>query len=119
MKNVRDIYFSICGINNEDGYMILVEKNNGQDYIVYAKNDNDVIERIKKLENTGLIEKYTAIINQSALGRDLVAFISVRLEHPKYNEGFITKINENPSVSECHYIAGDFDFLIKVITKAK
>lgn len=76
-----------------------------------------VIERIKKLENTGLIEKYTAIINQSALGRDLVAFISVRLEHPKYNEGFITKINENPSVSECHYIAGDFDFLIKVITK--
>ena len=76
-----------------------------------------VIERIKKMENTGLIEKYTAIINQSALGRDLVAFISVRLEHPKYNEGFIAKINENPSVSECHYIAGDFDFLIKVVTK--
>lgn len=76
-----------------------------------------VIERIKKMENTGLIEKYTAIINQSALGRDLVAFISVRLEHPKYNEEFISKINENPSVSECHYIAGDFDFLIKVVTK--
>ena len=76
-----------------------------------------VIERIKKMENTGLIEKYTTIINQSALGRDLVAFTSVRLEHPKYNEEFIAKINENPSVAECHYIAGDFDFLIKVVTK--
>jgi len=77
-----------------------------------------VIERVKKLENSGLIEKYTAIINQSVLGRDLMAFIHVRLEHPKYNEGFIKRINGNASISECHYIAGDFDFILKVITKA-
>ena len=55
-----------------------------------------VIERIKKLENSGLIEKYTAIINQSMLGRETTAFISVSLEHPKYNEEFIRKIGENP-----------------------
>lgn len=76
-----------------------------------------VIERIKKLESSGLIEGYTAIINQHALGRDLMAFIYVRLEHPKYNEGFIGKINENDAIAECHYIAGDFDFILKVITK--
>lgn len=33
-----------------------------------------VIERIKKLENSGLIERYTTIINQSALGRETMAF---------------------------------------------
>ena len=77
-----------------------------------------VIERIKKLENCGLIEKYTTIINQSVLGRDLMAFIHVRLEHPKYNEGFIEQINGNDSIAECHYIAGDFDFILKVVTKA-
>lgn len=76
-----------------------------------------VIERIKKLEGSGLIEGYTAIINQHVLGRDLMAFIYVRLEHPKYNEGFIAKINENAAISECHYIAGDFDFILKVVTK--
>ncbi len=76
-----------------------------------------VIERIKKLESTGLIEKYTAIINQSILGRDLKAFIYVSLEHPKYNDEFIRQINENHSVAECHYIAGDFDFILKVVTK--
>jgi len=76
-----------------------------------------VIERIKKLENSGLIEKYTAIINQSALGRELMAFIYVSLEHPKYYETFVKLIKENDSVAECYYIAGDFDFILKVVTK--
>ena len=77
-----------------------------------------VIERIKKLENSGVIEGYTTLINQSAFGRELMAFISVSLEHPKFNEGFIKRIKENKSVAECHYIAGDFDFILKVVTKS-
>ena len=76
-----------------------------------------VIERIKKLENSGLIEQYTTIINQSVLGRELMAFIYVSLEHPKYNEGFVNLINENNSVAECHYIAGDFDFILKIFAQ--
>lgn len=76
-----------------------------------------VIERIKKLENSGLIERYTTIINQSALGRETIAFIYVSLEHPKYNEEFIRLVNENTSIAECHYIAGDFDFILKVVTQ--
>lgn len=76
-----------------------------------------VIERIKKMENSGLIERYTAIISQSALGRETTAFISVSLEHPRFNEDFIRLVGENPSIAECHYIAGDFDFMLKVITK--
>ena len=76
-----------------------------------------VIERIKKMENAGLIEKYTTIINQSLLGRETTAFISVSLEHPKHNENFIRLVKENVSIAECHYIAGDFDFILKVITQ--
>ncbi len=76
-----------------------------------------VIERIKKMESTGLIEQYTTIINQSALGRETTAFISVSLEHPRFNEEFIRLVKENSSIAECHYIAGDFDFILKVITK--
>lgn len=76
-----------------------------------------VIERIKKLENAGVIEGYTTIINQKVLGRELMAFIYVSLEHPKYNENFIRLVNENTSIAECHYIAGDFDFILKVVTQ--
>lgn len=75
-----------------------------------------VIERIKKMESSGLIEKYTTIINQNILGRELMAFIHVSLEHPKYYDNFVKIINENNSIAECYYIAGDFDFLLKVVT---
>ena len=77
-----------------------------------------VIERIKKMESSGLIEQYTTIINQDVLGRDLTAFIYVSLEHPKYYDGFVSRIKENDSVAECYYIAGDFDFILKVVTKS-
>jgi Lrp/AsnC family leucine-responsive transcriptional regulator len=75
-----------------------------------------VIERIKKLEAAEVISQYTMLINPSATGRELTAFISVRLEHPNFNDSFIENINDNHHVTECHYIAGDFDFLLKVVT---
>lgn len=75
-----------------------------------------VIERIKKLEHSGLIQQYTAIIDQQVIGRELMAFINVRLEHPQHYEKFVETINANDAVAECYYIAGDFDFLLKVVT---
>ena len=76
-----------------------------------------VIERIKKFEASGLIKQYTMVLDQHTLGGDLMAFISVRLEHPKYYENFVELINSHNSIAECYYIAGDFDFIIKIITK--
>ena len=75
-----------------------------------------VIERIKKLESSGLIQQYTTIIDSNISGRELTAFISVRLEHPKFNESFVNAINGSDEIVECHYIAGDFDFILKVVT---
>lgn len=77
-----------------------------------------VIERIKKLESSGLIQQYTTIINQNASGRELMAFISVRLEHPKFNESFCDVVDQQEEIVECHYIAGDFDFILKVVTSS-
>ena len=76
-----------------------------------------VIERIKKFEASGLIKQYTIVLDQHTLSGDLMAFISVRLEHPKYYENFVELINSHNSIAECYYIAGDFDFIIKIITK--
>ena len=45
-----------------------------------------------------------------------MAFINVRLEHPQHYENFVETINANDAVAECYYIAGDFDFLLKVVT---
>ncbi|MCQ2474997.1 MAG: Lrp/AsnC family transcriptional regulator [Clostridia bacterium] len=75
-----------------------------------------VIERIKKLEASGIIKQYSLVLDKEKLGLDLAAFISVSMEHPKYNDDFINFISRNPQIVECHYITGDFDFILKICT---
>jgi len=73
-----------------------------------------VIERIRKMEAAGVICGYTVVLDPQ-LEQAITAFIYVRLEHPKYNEAFIQAVNAHASVAECYYIAGDFDFILKVV----
>lgn len=75
-----------------------------------------VIERIKKLEASGIIKQYSLVLDKEKLGLDLVAFISVSMEHPKFNDDFINFVTRNPQIVECHYITGDFDFILKICT---
>lgn len=77
-----------------------------------------VIERIKKMESSGIIKQYTAIIDNEKLSNAITAFISVRLEHPKHNNEFNKRVLSNNNIVECHYIAGDFDFMLKTITES-
>ena len=73
-----------------------------------------VIERMKKLENSGLIRGYTALIDERLAGFDVQAMISVRLEHPKYNHSFAKQMQDHSRVMECFYITGDFDYIARV-----
>lgn len=75
-----------------------------------------VIERIKKMESTGIIRQYTTLVDHAYMGRDICAYISISLEHPKYNDNFTKMIAQSGHVDECHYVTGDFDFLVKVAT---
>ena len=77
-----------------------------------------VLERIRKMEQKGMIQRYTVILDEKQLGNDLTVFISIRLEHPKYGEAFAKEIALHPNVAECYYIAGDVDYLLKVVTNS-
>ena len=68
------------------------------------------------MENNGIIRQYTTLLDPACMGRDICAYISVSLEHPKHNEGFAESVRRNTHIDECHYVTGDFDFLIKVAT---
>ena len=76
-----------------------------------------VAERIKRLEQDGIITGYTARTDRKRLGKDITAFIGVRIEHPKYNLGFARKIQANPDVLECHRVTGEDSYLLKVVTE--
>lgn len=75
-----------------------------------------VIERIKKMEQAGIIKQYTIVLDSQQIGKETCAFISVSLEHPKFNEAFSQKVKGHKQIVECHYITGDSDFLLKIIT---
>ncbi|WHH59608.1 Lrp/AsnC family transcriptional regulator [Petroclostridium sp. X23] len=74
-------------------------------------------ERIKKLENSGAILQYTAIINGVHFKKELTAFMFISLESPKYNDGFQQFVRKEHSILECHYIVGNYDYLIKIVTE--
>lgn len=75
-----------------------------------------VIERIKKLESSGVIVKYTTVIDNEKIGKGITVFISVRLEHPKFDEGFRSVVADNEDIVECHYVTGDYDYMVKGVT---
>ncbi|NMA59442.1 MAG: Lrp/AsnC family transcriptional regulator [Clostridiales bacterium] len=76
-----------------------------------------VIERIRKLEKSGIISGYTAILDPRKVNLDVTAIITVVIEHPRYNDRFIKAVMENMYITECHYMAGDHDFYLKVVTQ--
>lgn len=76
-----------------------------------------VSDRLKKLESTGVIERYTAIVNPASLGRTLSAIMFVSLERPKFNDKFTEFVQSEEEILECHYLAGDFDYALKIVTR--
>ena len=73
-----------------------------------------VIERMKKMEASGLIKGYTAVIDEKLAGFNVQAMISIRLEHPKYNQEFNRRMCSHECVMECFYITGDFDYIARI-----
>ena len=75
--------------------------------------------RIKKLEEKKYILGYQAQINFSKLERAHVAFVQVSLSDTRINalEKFNTEVRRLNYVEQCHMIAGNFDYLLKVRTK--
>jgi Lrp/AsnC family leucine-responsive transcriptional regulator len=73
-----------------------------------------VIERMKKMEASGLIRGYTAVIDEEKAGLGVQALLSIRLEHPKYNEEFNRQMCNHAHVIECFYITGDFDYIARI-----
>ncbi len=76
-----------------------------------------VAERMRKLEQEAIITGYSARVDGRKLGKDITAFIGVRIEHPKYNVGFGNKVLAIPDVLECHRITGPDSYLLKVVTE--
>jgi Lrp/AsnC family leucine-responsive transcriptional regulator len=77
------------------------------------------LERVKKLEQSGIIQSYHAQVNREKVGLGVMTYVQVTLKgHQKsIIEAFTNKINKVPEIIECHHVTGQCDFLLKVIAK--
>lgn len=78
-----------------------------------------VFERIKKLERSGVIERYVALINKKSVNKSLVVFCQIKLV--QHTKEFVTKFEKEvivlDEVMECCHVSGEYDYLLKILVK--
>ncbi|MEO6854165.1 MAG: Lrp/AsnC family transcriptional regulator [Rhodoferax sp.] len=80
-----------------------------------------VLRRVKRLEDTGVIDRYVALVKPEAVGLGLTAYLNVRLE--KHTEShkrnpmdvFRASVQTWPEVVECASLTGEMDYLLRVV----
>jgi Lrp/AsnC family leucine-responsive transcriptional regulator len=73
-----------------------------------------VSERLRKLEARGVIRRYVALLDAKRLGKEITAFVSVLLDHPKHDQSFQEAMEKRPEVLECHHVVGPYSYILKV-----
>ncbi|MGN6619411.1 MAG: Lrp/AsnC family transcriptional regulator [Ilyomonas sp.] len=78
-----------------------------------------VHERIKRMEETGVIKQYATLVDQAKVKKGLMVICYVSLKQHNKNAGakFIKIIQELNDVIECYNISGEFDFMLKVVAE--
>ncbi len=76
-----------------------------------------MLERVRRLESSGVISGYSAILDRDKIGLEIMVFVSVSLAvHQLSSVDKITKkIISFPEVLECYQVSGDDDFILKVV----
>ncbi len=73
--------------------------------------------RLKRLESIGVVRQHVSLLDRDKLGLDLICFFQVRLE--AHSEQALLRFEQEvkafPEVLECHYLTGQFDYLLKAV----
>jgi Lrp/AsnC family leucine-responsive transcriptional regulator len=72
-----------------------------------------MIERVRRLEERGILAGYRAVVDPASIGRTLSALVSVDVDR-RHHEAFLNRLRAEPAVEECHRITGERAFVIKI-----
>ena len=75
---------------------------------------SSVTERIRRLENQGVILQYTALVDHSKIEGGITAMIGIKIEHTRYIDAVADAISNDPHVVTFYTLTGDLDFLASV-----
>lgn len=76
-----------------------------------------VSDRLRKLDASGVIEKYTVIISNKKMNKNITVIMFVSLKNPNFTNKFVEFVQNENEIIECHYLTGDFDYALKIVTE--
>ena len=78
-----------------------------------------VHERIKRMEETGIIKQYATLVDHTKVKKGLmvICYVSLKQHSKEAGDKFIKTIQELNEVIECYNISGEFDFMLKVVSE--
>ena len=71
-------------------------------------------QRIKKLEDSGVVLGSRMTVNPKMLGFDVCAFVNIRIQDPQMSVSVVEKIKHIPEIVECHFITGNYTLMVKL-----
>jgi Lrp/AsnC family transcriptional regulator, leucine-responsive regulatory protein len=80
-------------------------------------SESACLRRVKLLEAAGVIERYSMLVNQAAVGLPGNVFVEISLAQQQQEEldSFEKRVLEIPEVMECYLMSGDYDYLLRVV----
>lgn len=119
MKNTLNSNYHLDAVDKEIIYMLMDNAKTSLAHI--SKNvgisTTAVHQRIKKLEQAGVIENSISFLNPRKIGYKVVSYIGVFLDQPSHYHDAIKALNEVKEVVEAHYTTGNYTIFLKVLCK--
>lgn len=119
MKSANDIGYHLDAVDKEIVYMLMDNAKTSLSHI--SKNvgisTTAVHQRIKKLEQAGVIENSVSFLNPRKIGYKVVSYIGIFLEQPSHYQEAVKALKEINEVVEAHYTTGNYTIFVKVLCK--
>ena len=113
MSRVEDIDRQIVGLLGGDGRMSYTDLGRATGLSTSA-----VHQRVRRLEQRGVIRGYAAVIDAEAVGLPLTAFISIRPIDPSAPDDAPERLRSLAEIEACHSVAGEESYILKVRVRA-
>ncbi len=114
MRDIDAIDRRILGVLQDEGRIQNVELARK-----IGLSPSPCLRRVKLLEETGVIERYVALVNPAKVGIGLTVFVRIWLtnQDAKTIDQFTAEVERLPEIVECHLMAGDCDFMLRVVAE--
>ena len=117
MKSITEVGYKLDAIDKKIVHMLMDNAKTSLAHI--SKNigisTTAVHQRIKKLENAGVIENSISFLNPKKIGYKVVSFIGVFMDQPSHFQELIKSLHDINEVVEAHYTTGNYTVFLKVL----